>query len=164
MRSATVSEIHTRANFASGCSRWLALLAFPGRASATVLTYVPSAGTGSNDLGDLDHHYYYAWTSGLISVPTSETITSAYITFTNMYNWDASKNVLFLDMFDNAGDGRIHLWWVRPAARATPAATQYTSTVRYASDPDVPAGSSPVTNIYDAFDSANALTTARRPT
>jgi len=31
--------------------------------------------------------------------------------------------------------------------------------VRYASDPDVPAGSSPVTNMADAFDSANALTT-----
>ena len=28
-----------------------ALLALPGRASATVLTYVPSAGTGANDLG-----------------------------------------------------------------------------------------------------------------
>ncbi len=82
-----------------------ALLAFPGRASATVLTYVPSAGTGANDMGDLDHHYYYAWTLGLISVPTNEVITSAYITFTNMYNWDASKNVLFLDMFDTPATG-----------------------------------------------------------
>jgi len=137
----------------------LALLAIPDRASATVLTYVPSAGTGSNDLGDLDHHYYYAWTIGLISAQVSETITSAYITFTNMYNWDASKNVLFLDMFDNAATGGSIL--VGPASgTSNPGGDQYTSTVRYASDPDVPAGSSPVTSIYDAFDSANALTTA----
>ena len=137
----------------------LALLAIPGRASATVLTYVPSAGTGSNDMGDLDHHYYYAWTIGLISAQISEPITSAYITFTNMYNWDASKNVLFLDMFDTAASGGSVLV---PLTNGTsnPGGDQYTSIVRYASDPDVPAGSSPVTSIFDAFDSANALTTA----
>ena len=134
-----------------------ALLALPGRASATVLTYVPSAGTGANDMGDLDHHYYYAWTLGLISVPTNEVITSAYITFTNMYNWDASKNVLFLDMFDTPASGGNIL--VGPNQGTNAGGDTYNSTVRYASDPDVPAGSSPVTNIADAFDSANALTT-----
>lgn len=134
-----------------------ALLALPGRASATVLTYVPSAGTGANDLGDLDHHYYYAWTLGLISVPTNEVITSAYLTFTNMYNWDASKNVLFLDMFDTPASGGNIL--VGPNSGTNAGGDTYTSTVRYASDPDVPAGSTPVTNIADAFDSANALTT-----
>ena len=134
-----------------------ALLALPGRASATVLTYVPGAGVGANDLGDLDHHYYYAWTLGLISVPANEVITSAYITFTNMYNWDASKNVLFLDMFDTPAAGGNIL--VGPNTGVNSAGDTYTSTVRYASDPDVPAGTSPVTSIKDAFDTANALTT-----
>jgi PEP-CTERM motif len=134
-----------------------ALLALPGRASATVLTYVPGAGVGANDLGDLDHHYYYAWTLGLISVPVNEVITSAYITFTNMYNWDASKNVLYLDMFDTPAAGGSIL--VGPNTGVNPGGDTYTSTVRYASDPDVPSGSSPVTNMADAFDSANALTT-----
>jgi hypothetical protein len=115
-----------------------ALLALPGRASATVLTYVPSAGTGANDLGDLDHHYYYAWTLGLISVPTNEVITSAYITFTNMYNWDASKNVLFLDMFDtrrgrNSSGGP-------QCRREQSGGDTYTSTVRYAADRTFPPG------------------------
>jgi len=137
-----------------------ALLAFPGRASATVLTYVPNAGgAGANDLGDLDHHYYYAWTIGLISAQISETITSAYVTFTNMYNWDASKNVLFLDLFDNAATGGTVLIGPNTGV-SNPGGDTYTSTVRFASDPDVPAGSSPVTNIADAFDSANALTSA----
>jgi len=137
-----------------------ALLALPGRASATVLTYVPSAGTGANDLGDLDHHYYYAWTLGLISVPANEVITSAYLTFTNMYNWDANKNVLFLDMFDTPAAGGNVL--MGPNTGANAAGDTYTSTVRYASDPDVPAGSSSVTNMADAFDSANSLTSGSR--
>jgi hypothetical protein len=159
VKSATVRKF-TRRRALPAVFALLALLAIPGRASATVLTYVPNAGgAGANDLGDLDHHYYYAWTIGLISAQVSETITSAYITFTNMYNWDASKNVLFLDMFDNAAAGGNVL--IGPnSGTSNPGGDQYTSTVRYASDPDVPAGSSPVTSMFDAFDSANALTSA----
>lgn len=155
MRTATVWEFK-QGRIWLAVFALVALLAVPGRASATVLTYVPGAGVGANDLGDLDHHYYYAWTLGLISVPTNEVITSAYITFTNMYNWDANKNVLYLDMFDTPATGGTVL--VGPNTGNNGIDT-YTSTVRYASDPDVPAGSSPVTNIADAFDSPNALTT-----
>jgi hypothetical protein len=157
VRSAKVREFK-RGRLLPAILALTALLALPGRASATVLTYVPGAGVGANDLGDLDHHYYYAWTLGLISVPTNEVITSAYITFTNMYNWDASKNVLFLDMFDTPAAGGTVL--VGPnTGVSNPGGDTYTSTVRYAADPDVPAGSSPVTSIKDAFDQANALTT-----
>jgi hypothetical protein len=155
VRSATVWEFK-RGRIWPAVFALVALLAIPGRASATVLTYVPGAGVGANDLGDLDHHYYYAWTLGLISVPTNEVITSAYITFTNMYNWDASKNVLYLDMFDTPAAGGSVL--VGPNTGNNGIDT-YTSTVRYAPDPDIPSGSSPVTSLVDAFDSANALTT-----
>jgi PEP-CTERM motif len=155
VRSATVWEFK-RGRIWPAVFALVALLAIPGRASATVLTYVPGAGVAANDLGDLDHHYYYAWTLGLISVPTNEVITSAYITFTNMYNWDASKNVLYLDMFDTPATGGSVL--VGPNTGNNGIDT-YTSTVRYAADPDVPSGSSPVTSMADAFDSANALTT-----
>ena len=89
----------------------VALLAIPGRASATVLTYVPSANpAGSNDLGGLSLSNYYAWTISNISLPQTQTIVSAAITFTNLYNWDTIKNVLYLDMFDGAV----------PAANGTP--------------------------------------------
>lgn len=140
----------------------VALLAIPGRASATVLTYVPSGNpAGANDLADLDHHYYYAWTIGLISVPAGESLSKAYVTFTNMYNWDATKNVLWLDLFDKPSAGGTILGTPGQFVTANGGANAdtYNTTVRYAADPDVPSGSSPVTNLFDAFDSANALTT-----
>ncbi len=72
-----------------------ALLAVPGRASATVLTYVPSGSTsGSNDLGDLSLSNYYAWTISQIDLPAKQSILSATITFTTLYNnWDTTKLV-----------------------------------------------------------------------
>jgi hypothetical protein len=133
-----------------------ALLAFPGRASATVLTYLPGGSGGVNDLGDLDHHYYYAWTIGLISVPTGEAITNAYITFQNLYNWDNTRNVLFMDLFDRPSAGGTVLTSATNVVTTPsgPGQDTYNTTVRYASDPDVPAGSSPVTSTFDAFDPA----------
>jgi len=137
----------------------VALLAIPGRASATVLTYVPGGSSGTNDLGDLDHHFYYAWTLDHISIPAGETITSAYLTFTNLYNWDSSKNVLYLDLLDQPSSGGTVLVSSSGAVStpAGPLADTYNTTVRYASDPDVPAGVAPVTNFRDQFDLANAL-------
>jgi hypothetical protein len=136
----------------------VALLAVPGRASATVLTYVPGGSTGVNDLGDLDHHYYYAWTLGMISVPTGETITSAYVTFTNLYNWDSNKNVLWMDMYGapvNASGGSALV--PLTGGVSNPGGDSYTTTVRYAQD--VALGQVPVTDMVDAFASANPLTT-----
>jgi hypothetical protein len=133
----------------------VALLAIPGRASATVLTYVPNpAGTTGNDLGDLSHLYYYAWTIGSINTPSNQTVISAYITFTNLYNWDSTKNVLFLDLLDNPATGGTVLVSGSGTAGNGANADAYTSTVRYAADPDASTAT-----FADAFDSANALVT-----
>jgi hypothetical protein len=129
----------------------VALLAIPGRASAAVLTYVPNpAGTTGNDLNDLNQSYY-AWTISSINLPAKQTVISASITFTNLYNWDSTKNVLYLDLLDNPVSGGTVL--VNNAAGTTGGgsnADSYTSTVRYASDATA--------GFADAFDSANALT------
>ena len=134
-----------------------AVLAGPASARADVLTYYPSASpTGTNDLGDLDHHFYYAWTIGLISIPTGQNITSASVTFQNLYNWDSNKNVLYLDLLDkpaNSGTGITTL--VNNASGVNSAGDSYTSTLKYASDPDVAAGSPTVTNFADAFDTTS---------
>jgi hypothetical protein len=136
----------------------VALLAIPARASATVLTYVPSGNTlGSNDLGDLSHLYYYAWTIGSINTPSNQTVISAYITFTNLYNWDSTKNVLFLDLLDNPAAGGSVLVSGAGTAGNGANADAYTSTVRFASDPDAS-----TTTFADAFDSTNALTTGAK--
>lgn len=83
------------------------VLAGPATASAAVLTFYPNGTNGSGtpettgqDLGDLDHHNYYAWRiSGL---PTSLDLTSASITFSNLYNWDSNPNILFMNLGDTA--------------------------------------------------------------
>lgn len=142
----------------------VALLAIPARASATVLTYVPSGSTtGSNDLGDLNHLNYYAWTIGSINTPSNQTIISAYITFTNLYNWDSTKNVLFLDLLDNpvnpvnSATGVKELVSGSGTAGSGANADAYTSTVRYAADPDAS-----TTTFADAFNSANPLATGAK--
>jgi hypothetical protein len=137
----------------------VALLAIPGRASATVLTYVPSANAaGSNDLGGLNLSNYYAWTISNINLPQTQSIVSAAITFTNLYNWDTIKNVLYLDMFDGAvpaANGTLLVSGVDGKANNGNGANVYgyDSTVRYVSD-----GWSP----GDAFDSANLLMTGAK--
>jgi hypothetical protein len=133
----------------------VALLAIPGRASATVLTYVPSASTsGSNDLGDLSLSNYYAWTISQINTPANQTILSASITFTNLYNWDITKNVLYLDLLDGAVTAGGTLLVSGTGTTGNGAnADSYASTVRYASD---------ALSVGDAFDSANLLTTGAK--
>jgi hypothetical protein len=154
LRSSTVREFK-RGRVWPIAFALVALLAIPGRASATVLTYVPSATTsGSNDLGDLSLSNYYAWTISQISTPTNQTIISASITFTNLYNWDTTKNVLYLDLLDGAvTSGGTPLVSGTGTTGNGANADSYTSTVRYASDPSLSG---------DAFDSANLLTTGAK--
>jgi hypothetical protein len=129
----------------------VALLAIPGRASATVLTYVPNpAGTTGNDLNDLNQSYY-AWTISLIDLPAKQTVISASITFANLYNWDSTKNVLYLDLLDNpVSGGNVLINNVAGTTGGGANADSYTSTVRYSSDATA--------GFVDAFDSANGLT------
>jgi hypothetical protein len=134
----------------------VALLAIPARASATVLTYVPSASTsGSNDLGGLSLSNYYAWTISQINLPAKQTILSASITFTNLYNWDTTKNVLYLDLFDGAVTTNGTMLVSGSGTTGNGAnADSYTSTVRYASDAS--------SSVGNAFDSINLLATGAK--
>jgi hypothetical protein len=135
----------------------VALLAIPAQASATVLTYVPSANpSGSNDLGGLNLSNYYAWTISNIDLPKNQSIISAAITFTTLYNWDTMKNMLYLDMFDGAvpaTNGMPLVSGVNGTANSGANQDFYDSTVRYFSD-----GSS----VGDAFDAANMLMTGAK--
>lgn len=76
----------------------------PSAASAALLgTYTPPNGpnTGDNDLNDLDHHLMYAWKIADAGL-AGQTVTSATLTFTNMYNWNTDTNKLFIDLLDTA--------------------------------------------------------------
>ena len=158
MRSATVREFK-RAQVWPVAFALVAFLAVPGRASATILTYVPSASPiGSNDLGGLSLSNYYAWTISQISTPTNQTIISASITFTNLYNWDTTKNMLYLDLFDGALTAAAGTTLLVSGTGTTTSGgvknvDSYASTVRYASDPSLSG---------DAFDSLNLLATGTK--
>ena len=136
----------------------LVILAGPVSASAAVLTYYPSgSSTGTNDLGDLDHHFYYAWTiTGIPTVQANQSISSAFLTFKNLYNWDATANMLYLDLLDRAastsGTGTSVL--VNNAAGSNVGGTYHSTVV---SNTDVNANQVPVTSFGDQFDGANAL-------
>jgi hypothetical protein len=79
-----------------------AVLAVPAVASATIYTPNPA------DMNDLDHHYVYTWKiSGIPTISAGNTVTSAKMTFTNMYNWDNSPNDLFLHLLDTAKNAGV---------------------------------------------------------
>jgi hypothetical protein len=129
-----------------------AMLALPASASAAVLTYYPSgSATGTNDLGDLDHQFYYAWTiTGIPTVPAGQQITSAYLTFKNLYNWDNTANMLFLDLSDKVATGGQFVSSGSGDANGATTGGAYTSTIRKDQD----STQAPVTTIVDAFDSS----------
>jgi hypothetical protein len=88
----------------------VSMLAVPGVASAALFTYSPPGGCSSpsscapgttGDLNDLDHHYVYAWK---ITDPSlaGKTVSSASITFNDLYNWDTNVNQLYLNLLDTA--------------------------------------------------------------
>jgi hypothetical protein len=85
----------------------VSMLAVPGVARAALYVYTPSGGcspstsqpcvAGAGDLNDLDHHYVYAWQ---ITDPNlqGKTISSASITFGDLFNWDTEANQLYLNL------------------------------------------------------------------
>lgn len=88
-----------------------ALTLVASNASAAVF-YPSGSATGANNFENLDHNYYYSWaiTNTALSSDTSQSlttlknlgITGAYLTFTNLYNWNSLANVLHLDLLDSA--------------------------------------------------------------
>jgi hypothetical protein len=129
------------------------ILAGPASARADVLTYYPSgSAAGTNDLGDLDHTNYYAW--NITGIAAVQSVTSASLTFKNLYNWDNTANVLYLDLLDNAATGGTQLGTAHSGdANGGALGGAYNTTTRYGVD----ASGSPVTSYNDAFDSANTL-------
>ncbi len=106
-------------------------------------------------MGDLSLSDYYAWTISQIDLPAKQTLLSASITFTNLYSWDTTKNVLWLNLFDGAvtAAGTQLVSGTGTTGNGANADT-YASTVRYLADGSASPG--------DAFDSANLLTTGAK--
>jgi hypothetical protein len=132
----------------------LVMVTVPATAGATVLTYYPggSAASTSNNLGDLDHHFYYAWTiTGIPIVPVGQQITSAFVTFKNMYNWDNTANLLYLDLFGTISSGGN----VLNSNAGSTGGNAYTSTVRNLQE--VPLNQVPAPILPDVYDGANGL-------
>ena len=75
----------------------LVVLCLPAAAKADTLTFVPQPA----DLNDLDHHSVYTWKIRGVSL-AGKTVTGARITITNIRNWDANANRLFMHLLDNA--------------------------------------------------------------
>jgi hypothetical protein len=79
-------------------TKWVLVACFAtlvAGANAAVYTYSPP----DPDLGDLDHTKAYAW--GLKpSIPLSETITSATLTFYDIYDWQVESNFLNVDLLN----------------------------------------------------------------
>ena len=105
----------------------------------------------TNDLGDLDHTNYYAW--NITGIATGQNVVSASITFKNLYNWDNTANVLYLDLLDNAATGGSQMSSGIGRCQWRGRGRSYNSSVRSGVD----ASGSPVTVYNDAFDSANTL-------
>jgi hypothetical protein len=57
-----------------------------------------------SDLNDLDHDKYYTW--GIVQpVSTGEIISSATLTFKDIYNWQKEPNQLYVHLLDDASTG-----------------------------------------------------------
>jgi hypothetical protein len=69
------------------------LAATPSTARAAVYTPSPA------DLQDLDHSQAYAWKIDVGAIKT-DNVTSATLTFNNLYNWDSNANELFVHLFN----------------------------------------------------------------
>lgn len=115
-----------------------AMLGVPVAAFATIYTPNPA------DMNDLDHHYVYTWKiTGIPTIGTGQTVTSAKLTFTNMYNWDESPNDLFIHLLDTAKNSGVASFVDETSNTVTNLLDDFVST-RYHSDPNwlVAAGTS----------------------
>ena len=100
----------------------LAALSCTAVCQATTFTYTPNPA----NLGDLDHHHIYTWRLDNLTMNPAQ-ITSASLTFNNIYNWNNTANVLHLHLLDTAINAGV------------------------ASFVDDPSNSSPVTDLTDDF-------------
>lgn len=64
-------------------------------------TTAANAGTGGPNQFDLDHYRAYTWSIRHTFAP-GQTIVGARLIFTNIHNWDANANRLYVNMLDFA--------------------------------------------------------------
>lgn len=81
----------------------LFVLCLSSTAKAETITLRPPVdpSTGQRDLGDLDHHNAYAWRIDNVNL-NGKVITGARLTISNIRNWDANANRLFMHLLDSA--------------------------------------------------------------
>ncbi len=124
MQAFWVGPLFRRAAFVA------AILGMPAVASATIYTPNPA------DMNDLDHHYVYTWKiTGIPTITAGNTVTSATLTFTNMYNWDGSANDLFLHLLDTAKNAGVASFVDETSSTVTNLDDDFVDT-RYHSDPN----------------------------
>jgi outer membrane receptor protein involved in Fe transport len=75
----------------------LFVLGLSSAAKADTLTFTPTP----VDLNDLDHHSVYTWRVDNVNL-NGKTLTGARITISNIANWDANANKLFIHLLDTA--------------------------------------------------------------
>src|SRR5450755_51997 len=73
-------------------------------ASATVFTLTPSP----SNLNNLDHNEFYTWGINW-TVPQGQTITSATLTFNQIWDWQVESDTLFIHLLDTAPLG-VSAW------------------------------------------------------
>ncbi len=66
----------------------------------------PNQGSGGPNQFNLDHHDAYTWQIDNVNV-AGKTITGATLTFTNISNWDANPNMLFIHLLDSAKNAGV---------------------------------------------------------
>ena len=76
----------------------LALFAF--RAEATLYSFTPTSG----NLNNLDHNEFFSWGINWL-VPAGQTITSATLSFSKIWDWQVEPDALFIHLLDTAPVG-----------------------------------------------------------
>jgi len=75
----------------------LAALLVPIASLAATYSFQPTPA----DLGDIDHHYVYSWNIAGVNL-SGQTITSATISISQIYNWNTDPNILYIHLMDKA--------------------------------------------------------------
>jgi hypothetical protein len=84
----------------------LVMVGLPVTALADSFTFTApvtaaNQGNGGPNQFNLDHHEAYTWRIDNVNL-AGKTITGATLTFTNISNWDANANMLFVHLLDSA--------------------------------------------------------------
>ena len=97
------------------------LIGLPTVAAADTITFQAPAtganqGSGGANQFNLDHHDAYTWRTGGVNL-AGKSITSATLTFKNIRNWDANKNMLFIHLLDTARNAGVASFQDAPASQ-----------------------------------------------